>query len=162
MDENQKTIDLVVENLISLQPLLSKSFTKAIRAKTTLTPGAIFVLRALSKYGKMSMSEIGCHLSVHKPHVTILIDRLIDEELVERLSDPSDRRVVFIQITEKGLEAFNIIRIQVSEDLRLKLQVLDADQLNILSLASLQVKELLSMIILEPQTFSGSHDCKVE
>ncbi len=34
--------------------------------------------------------------------ITVMIDRLIDQELVERYHDKDDRRVVVIELTKKG------------------------------------------------------------
>ncbi len=34
--------------------------------------------------------------------ITVMIDRLIDQELVERYHDKDDRRVVIIELTKKG------------------------------------------------------------
>ena len=97
---------MVVDNLLSIHPLLAKNITKAIRHKTNHTPGSLFVLGTLSRHGKLSMTEIGCHLSLPKPHVTSLVEKLIADELVERLHDTNDRRIIYIQITEKGIKEF--------------------------------------------------------
>jgi len=137
------SIDFVVENLISIHPLLSKVFNRSMRSKTNLNPGSLFVLGVLSRNGILSMSEIGCKLSMPKPHITGLVDKLIAENLVERLYDPKDRRIVNVHITEKGMLDFNAIKLEISQELRIKLQKLDADTLLTLSLASKQVKDIL-------------------
>ena len=148
MIENESTsIDKSIENLISIHPLLSKSFTRAIREKTNLNPGSLYVLGILTRHGLMSMSEIGCKLDMPKPHITGLVDRLIAENLVERLYDSSDRRIVNVQITEKGVADFSSIKMEISQDLRQKLELLDAEQLKILSVASKQVKDILMTIV---------------
>ncbi len=146
-EKNKTTLDLVVENLISIHPLLSKNITKAIRTKTNHTPGALFVLGTLNHHGKLSMTEIGNHLSLPKPHVTSLVEKLISEELVERLQDPNDRRIIYIQITEKGINDFKDVKHEIGQDLREKLQILDADQLKKLSDASLLLKDVLITIL---------------
>ena len=143
------SIDSVIENLISIHPLLSKSFTKSIRSKTNLNPGSLYVLGILARHGMQSMSEIGCKLSMPKSHTTGLVDKLIAENLVERLFDPKDRRIVNVQITKKGFEDFNTIKLEISQELRLKLQMLDAETLHTLSIASKQVKDILITIGVE-------------
>ena len=144
MIENTKiSIDSVIENLISIHPLLSKAFNKSMRSKTNLNPGSLFVLGVLSRNGILSMSEIGCKLSMQKPHITGLVDKLVAENLVERLYDPKDRRIVNVHITEKGMLDFNSIKLEISQELRIKLEKLDVETLKTLSLASKQVKDIL-------------------
>lgn len=114
-----------------------------MRSKTNLNPGSLFVLGVLSRNGILSMSEIGCKLSMPKPHITGLVDKLVAEDLVERLYDPKDRRIVNVHITEKGMLDFNAIKLEISQELRIKLQKLDAETLHTLSVATKQVKDIL-------------------
>ncbi len=145
-DKNKSSMDMVVDNLLSIHPLLAKNITKAIRHKTNHTPGSLFVLGTLSRHGKLSMTEIGCHLSLPKPHVTSLVEKLIADELVERLHDTNDRRIIYIQITEKGIKEFKDLKLEIGQDLREKLQILDAEQLTTLSEASQLVRDVLIKI----------------
>ena len=141
------SIDTAIENLISIHPLLSKSFTRSIRSKTNLNPGSLYVLGVLSRHGMLSMSEIGCKLAMPKPHITGLVDKLIAENLVERTYDPKDRRIVNVHITEKGAADFNAIKLEISQELRHKLEKLDANTLQVLSESSQQVKDILTTIV---------------
>ncbi|MEI6822338.1 MAG: MarR family transcriptional regulator [Bacteroidota bacterium] len=145
-DKNKTSMDMVVDNLLSIHPLLAKNITKAIKHKTNHTPGSLFVLGTLSRHGKLSMTEIGCHLSLPKPHVTSLVEKLITDELVERLHDTNDRRIIYIQITEKGIKEFKELKLEIGQDLRAKLQVLDAEQINSLSEASQLLRDVLIKI----------------
>ncbi len=139
----QTTIETVVDNLMYLQPLLSKSFSKQMRTKTNLNPGSLFIMGVLSVHKTLSMSDIGRKLSMPKPHVTVLIDKLIEEEMVERIADLSDRRIVNIHITEKGITQFQNIKQEISEEMRQQLQQLTKEQLTTLVTATQQVRELL-------------------
>ena len=147
IEKDTLSIDSVIENLISIHPLLSKSFTRSIRSKTNLNPGSLYVLGALTRHGMLSMSEIGCKLSMPKPHVTGLVDKLISENLVERLYDPKDRRIVNVHITEKGVADFYAIKLEISQELRQKLQKLDTETLQVLSESTQHVKEILMKIV---------------
>jgi len=159
-EKNKISIDSSVENLISIHPLLSKSFTKSIRTKTNLNPGSLYVLGVLRRHDILSMSEIGCKLSMPKPHVTSLVDKLIAEDMVERLLDPKDRRIVNIRITEKGIDDFNAIKLEISQELRIRLEKLSAEKLDILAEASQQIKEILIEMELTNNGFSTSGCCK--
>lgn len=154
MSEHENiTINSIIENLIAIHPLLTKSFTRSIRTKTksTLSVGSLYVLAALTRHGMLSMSEIGCKLSMPKPHVTTLVDRLIAEEMVERLYDPKDRRIVNVKITEKGVADFNLIKLDISQEMRRSLELVDREKLELLAIASLQVKDILVNIISDNQ-----------
>jgi len=159
LENNKISIDSAIENLISIHPLLSKAFNRSIRSKTNLNPGSLYVLGVLSRNGMLSMSEIGCKLAMPKPHVTGLVDKLITENLVERLYDPKDRRIVNVHITEKGIIDFNAIKLEISQELRHKLQKLDAETLETLSLASKQVKDILIMYVVNQPDSTDSAQC---
>ena len=153
-DTETISIDRIIENLIYLHPLLSKSLTRSIRAKTSLNPGSLFILGMLSKYEMLSMSEIGCKLSMPKPHVTAQIDKLISEEMVERLFDPNDRRIINIRLTEKGKEDFKDIKQQVSQNMRERIEKLDKQKLSTLSSSTQLVRDILSEILTDSHSTS--------
>jgi len=140
-------IDIIAENLVSIHPLLYKSISKPLRTETSITPAGMFVLGRLKRHGTLSMSEIGKYLSMPKPHITVIVDKLIEEGCVERQSDPHDRRIVNILITEKGLIYFEEIKLAISETLKSKLKLLSSDELEILAVASQQVKDILIKIL---------------
>jgi DNA-binding MarR family transcriptional regulator len=157
MNDNETvSIDRIIENLIYLHPLLSKSLTRSIKTKTNLNPGSLYILGMLNKFEMLSMSEIGCKLSMPKPHVTTQIDKLISEEMVERLFDPNDRRIVNIRMTEKGKEDFIAIKQEVSRDMRERIEKLDSQNLTILSESTQQVRDILSEIMTDSITSSTS------
>jgi DNA-binding MarR family transcriptional regulator len=143
------SIDSVIENLINLHPLISRSFTRSIRAKTNLNPGSLYILGLLSKYKILSMSEIGCKLSMPKPHVTGQVDKLIAEEMVERLFDPTDRRIVNIKLTQKGIDDFKTIKQDVSRDMRERIETLEEQRLAILAESTQALKDILSEIMVD-------------
>lgn len=140
-------IDLIADNLISIHPLLFKSISKPLRNQSSITPGGMFVLGSLKRHGKLSMSDIGKCLAMPKPHVTVIVDKLIEEGYVERQSDPKDRRIVNILLTEKGLADFESIKLAISENLKIKLSALSDEEQNILVTASQQVKDILITIL---------------
>ena len=150
------SIDKIIENLIYLHPLISKSLTRSIRTKSNLNPGSLYILGMLNKHKMLTMSEIGCKLSIPKPHVTAQVDKLIAEEMVERLFDTSDRRIINIRMTEKGKQDFIAIQHQISQDMRERIEKLDSKKLSTLFDSTLQVREILSEIMTESYISSAS------
>lgn len=140
-------IDDIADNLMSIHPLLFKSISKPMRNQTSITPGGMFVLGSLKRNGILSMSDIGKCLAMPKPHVSVIVDKLIEEGYVERQSDPKDRRIVNILLTEKGLTDFEKIKLEVSETLKIKLSSLNDEEQDILAVATQQVKDILISIL---------------
>lgn len=70
-----------------------------------LTPSTYNVLRILRGSGDSgrNASDIGCDMVVRVPDVTRLVDRLEQRGLVERERSTTDRRVVVVRISRKGL-----------------------------------------------------------
>jgi DNA-binding MarR family transcriptional regulator len=147
--ESDEQIKQIVENLMRIHPLLTKNLNRSIRSKTNLNPGSLFILGLLKRAGMLTMSEIGCKLSMPKPHVTAQIDRLIAEGMVERMFDPNDRRTINIQLTDKGQTDFTQIKLDVSEEIRSKLQSIDANKIQELLDASNKVKEILTEVMID-------------
>ena len=144
---SQPITENISENLITIYPLLYKTISKPIRSKTSITPGGMFVLGSLKRHGTLSMSDIGKCLAMPKPHITVIVDRLIDAGYVERQNNPEDRRIINIVLTKKGQKDFEKIKESLGENLKEKLLLLDESQLEILAVASQQVREILSSIL---------------
>ena len=95
-----------------------------------------------------------------KSHATALVDKLIAEEMVERLFDPKDRRIVYVQITAKGAEDFNTIKQEISQEMRMRLEKLDSSKIEILAVASQQLKDILMEVLLDDKNDSSC--CKTK
>ena len=54
--------------------------------------------------GTKRMKELSAHLRSGMSSATSMVDRLVKKELVERVDDRTDRRVVAIRLTPKGEE----------------------------------------------------------
>ena len=65
----------------------------------------------------LSIGEISNFLQITPAGVTHLINPLEEKGLIERLKDPSDRRVVLIGITEKGIGIAEDLMAEVQEKL---------------------------------------------
>jgi DNA-binding MarR family transcriptional regulator len=67
-------------------------------------------LLIISKIGTMKMSELASYLSLSYASATNLINRLVEGKLVKRYDDPLDRRVVMVELTDKGKEITDNIK----------------------------------------------------
>lgn len=73
------------------------------------------ILRILKGVGDWArMSEVKDGLLEKSPNTTRLADKLIQKQLIERKASETDRRVVYVRISKKGLELFEEINKQES------------------------------------------------
>lgn len=67
-----------------------------------LTVPQIFLLRILVKKGPTSISELAENLNLANSTVSGIVDRLERDGFVTRVRDEVDRRIVFVQLTERS------------------------------------------------------------
>ena len=77
----------------------------------------ILVMRLEGDQKALSIGEISNVLQITPAGVTHLINPLEEKGLIERLKDSSDRRVVLIGITEKGIRVAEGLMAEVQEKL---------------------------------------------
>jgi DNA-binding MarR family transcriptional regulator len=96
------TLDRVAEHLLGLMPFYHKYIVRTGFGISGQQAAQYRVLGVLMKAGPLPMSEVGKRLYISKPYMTVLVDTLIEQELVERQPDSRDRRVIPIAITARG------------------------------------------------------------
>jgi MarR family transcriptional regulator, organic hydroperoxide resistance regulator len=57
--------------------------------------------------GKTNFKKLADALGVTPPNITGIIDRLVEQGLVSRTENSEDRRIMLLQVTEKGQELVN-------------------------------------------------------
>jgi DNA-binding MarR family transcriptional regulator len=62
----------------------------------------LHVLMLLSSRGPMPMSRLAALADVSLPSLTGIVDRMEERGLAERVRDERDRRVVVVQVTDRG------------------------------------------------------------
>jgi DNA-binding MarR family transcriptional regulator len=138
--------DRAADALLVLIPLYHKNVVRAKHTFTGLQIAQYHVLLVLIKHGTLPMSEIGQRLYISRPYMTALADSLIAEELVERLPDPSDRRVINLAITEKGKKHLRHSITLYKHDLKDRLTMLDTRDLDMLCTAAEELQRILAKI----------------
>ena len=103
----------------------------------------IKVLFYLIHNGPIPISKMAKELCISKPNMTPVIDKLVEEGLVLRDYDPTDRRVILIQTTPKALEFLKETQDYVKEIIKEKLSSLNDEDINTLSTS---LESLLSVI----------------
>ncbi len=67
-----------------------------------ITPPQFVALQWLHEYGDMTIGELSSKMYLACSTTTDLVDRMEKNELVERVKDSNDRRVVRIHLLDKG------------------------------------------------------------
>ena len=99
-----KAPDTTIFSLLHAAHALEDRVEAALENAGLSTP-KYSVLSALVAAGEpLSLSELASRLSCVRSNMTQLVDRLESEELVRRVDDPKDRRVVKASITDAGRE----------------------------------------------------------
>ena len=82
--------------------VIYKEHVSRVCASVGLTPTQYWALFVIAELGETRMSPLASSLGLTPGAASTLVDRLADVGLVDRRAEPSDRRVVFVHVTEKG------------------------------------------------------------
>jgi len=106
----------------------------------------IGVLGVLSREGPLAVSEAADRLMIHRPQMTVLLDRLVSGGLVERAEGAEDRRMTVLTITEAGRRVLEESVRAASGDIQERLSVLDGEDLEELGRALRSVQRILAKL----------------
>lgn len=67
-----------------------------------ITGSQFFVLKKIENKGRLTVSEVAEELGVSLSAITALVDRLVKAGLAVRSRDEQDRRLVWLEATDKG------------------------------------------------------------
>lgn len=84
---------------------LTKKYIGVVADKMSETPVAKYYFPLLTiglNSGKISQQELADHLLTDKVSLVRVLDSLEKDELIERITNPNDRRQHLLKITEKG------------------------------------------------------------
>lgn len=90
-----------------LAGLTTNSQRRLYQACTTcgLTPTQYLALRTIQELDEPRMSDLAARLGLTPGAVTTLLDRLEKHGLAERSADGQDRRITYVRVLPKGLDA---------------------------------------------------------
>ncbi len=145
-------MDGVVRDFLSIPPLIRRSINKKVlKSAFAQTEEAISlpqfeIMKTLKEAGTKHIAEIGERLSIPKPQMTQLIDRLVSLEIVERQADATDRRVINIALTKKGRKMIEERDCLVKRSIEEKLSCLTDEELRELSVSLRKLSDILSKL----------------
>lgn len=102
---SEVTLGRFIRRFEELLPVISRYVHKADRgdfAGLDLTFAQVMMLGLVSQKKAPKMKDLACELGVTLSNITSIIDRLVLSGYVKRYEDPSDRRVVRVELTLRG------------------------------------------------------------
>jgi MarR family transcriptional regulator, organic hydroperoxide resistance regulator len=108
MANQQDAVKVELEQVAAIEKSLRmvadivKQKGREILNEFPITPPQFVALQWLHEFGDMTIGELSSKMYLACSTTTDLIDRMEKNELVERVKDTNDRRVVRIHLLEKG------------------------------------------------------------
>ena len=123
------SLDTLAENLLSLFPLFHGKIFRRDHMIQGMQLAGYRVLGTLMKCGPLPASELARRLYISRPYITRLVDSLIADDLVMRIPDEADRRIIRIGITPGGVRRLKNMGRLFHEDVIEFLRGLDEEDL---------------------------------
>ena len=97
-------------SLYTAYAMMHKECDRALSGRGLTVPQAS-VIGLLGVAGRpLPVTRLARLLTQESQSATSLVDRMCAVGLVERLNDPHDRRVVLVQLTNKGRDMYDVLR----------------------------------------------------
>ncbi|WP_026576001.1 MarR family winged helix-turn-helix transcriptional regulator [Bacillus sp. UNC438CL73TsuS30] len=103
-----KNIQELVDRYITLSFSVNKKGESLVKEQISsdLTSDQHYMLRYIHKSGTCTSTELAEVFEVKKSAITAIINRMWEKGLIQRTRDENDRRVVYLTLTEKGIDLF--------------------------------------------------------
>ncbi len=120
-----------IDQALSLWVKLIKAYNTVSRLTTEnikkyeLTRPQFCVIECLGHCGEMTLTGLSAKMSVTGGNMTLVVDNLEKEGLVERVRSKEDRRTINVKLTDKGVHLFNSVFKKHAQFINKKFQVLN-------------------------------------
>ncbi|OIJ10614.1 MarR family transcriptional regulator [Anaerobacillus alkalilacustris] len=121
-----------IEKSLRMIADIVKQKGREILTQFPITPPQFVALQWLHEYGDMTIGELSTKMYLACSTTTDLVDRMEKNELVERVKDTNDRRVVRIHLLKKGATIIEQVIIKRQDYLNDVLKHLSEEEVNVL------------------------------
>ncbi len=101
-DKDHLCMNLIL-NIRKINRLLDK-YTKYLNQKYNITLPQLICLYEIKKEGSINLTELTRRVNLNNSAITGIVDRLELKGYVKRVKSGKDRRIINIELTEKGAE----------------------------------------------------------
>ena len=148
--KKREQLQQIVEDLLYLFPMIKHKFIETHNQENPDVKLRHFpILSMLKRCGKVNMSEIAKHFYLSKPHLSMLVNEFIEEGLVQRIPSQDDRRIVYLELTKKGVQVLDERTSQLQETMRSRLTSLSEHDIETLADCAANMKKIISKIATE-------------
>ncbi|MFX3623915.1 MAG: MarR family winged helix-turn-helix transcriptional regulator [Ectobacillus sp.] len=120
----------IVNHLLSLVPLFYRKFMlpNDSASQKHMPQSHIQVLVLLDGLDTLTISEIGDRLSISRPNMTPLLNKLIEKGYIKRHYSTKDRRVILISLTQEGKAFISTYKQLIINKLKENLEILSVEE----------------------------------
>jgi DNA-binding MarR family transcriptional regulator len=101
MSNKKPIISNIIDKLRRVFQILNEQ-SKKVEKETGLTSPQLWAIKTINESSPINVSDLANRLYLHPTTVIGIIDRLEKQDLVTRRRSKDDRRVVWIELTDKG------------------------------------------------------------
>ncbi|MEQ8174585.1 MAG: MarR family transcriptional regulator [Syntrophomonadaceae bacterium] len=125
-------LNKVVDDFMGLLSYMRTYYFRPAEHFTRMRFGHIHMhaLSFIAKRGSCTMRELAAELMVSKQQLTQLVDRMVDAGQVVRKPDENDRRLVRIELSDKGRSMFKEMGAGLKNNFREKLSQIPDSELD--------------------------------
>jgi DNA-binding MarR family transcriptional regulator len=146
------TID--VDTASSLRAVIGR-LSRRLRPTPTavaagLTPTRISVLLTVVRVGRVRLSDLADSEGINPTQLSRTVAQLLEAGLIERASDPADRRAAWVKVTAKGKRLAERIRSERTDALNVAMAELPAEHRRLIADALPALEELAEQLKGDP------------
>lgn len=97
-----QSINEIAEELPEIMPVIARKVLLDFFQTVNISQSQLLMLMAVKAKQPCRLSELSQEMDISNPTASGLVDRLVQHGLVERASDPRDRRAVCISLSDRG------------------------------------------------------------
>lgn len=113
-----KSVQELAEIIFTYYPQVRKTFRDLVSLKDVpITMTQLTCLNILYKNGKMSMTDLAKQLTMSNQQLTKVMDALVEYDMAERVTNPTNRRKIYAQATPKGASTISALKKELDRKL---------------------------------------------
>lgn len=157
-------ISLEAEIFTGLRKIINtvELYSAKLKDKTGLTASQLSCLLVLHNTGPLPLSKISKQVALSPSMITSIMDQLEKKELVVRTRQSADRRVILIELTDKGKETVKDAPPSFQEQLISSLSHLDEDEKKTIFSSLERILSIIVSEVLADSTLLGVENKLVE
>ena len=141
-------------DLLQIPPLIFRSIRRAISMTAALDPDLDLhvshqqfeVIVLLDEEGTLQVAEIGNRLQIAKAQMTQVMDKLSELGLIERETNPADRRAINVSLSTRGRTVLEANKERLRNAVKEAMSAISDEDLAELSVSLRKVQNIMAMI----------------